>query len=86
MSEIRGDDFVYQTETRYMSITQKARQRGVAPTITGLLCGVIALLWLSKRGQLHGYGISAVLLLYSIIGGTVAFVGAFSEWVVAELY
>lgn len=69
-----------------MNITQPARQRSVAPTITGLLCGVIALLWLSSVGQLQGYGISAVLMLYAIIGGTVALVGAFSQWVVAELY
>ena len=69
-----------------MSITQPARQRGVALTITGLLCGVIALLWLSSIGQLQGYGISAVLMLYAIIGGTIALVGVFSEWAVTELY
>ncbi len=44
------------------------------------------MLWLSSLGQLQGYGISAVLMLYTVIGGTIAIVGAFSERVAAELY
>lgn len=74
------------TVLEYMSITQPAQQRNAASTITGLLCGAIALLWLSSAGQLQGYGISAVLMLYAMIGGTIALVGVFSEWVVTELY
>ena len=53
--------------------------------ITGLLCGGIALLWLSSTGRLQGYAISAVLMLYAIIGGTIALIAAFKERAAAKL-
>jgi hypothetical protein len=69
-----------------MSDRQPAWPLGLAPTITGLLCGIIALLWLSSVGQLEGEGITGVLALYATIGGTIAVVGKLSERAVVALY
>jgi len=51
----------------------------LTPVITGGLSGVLAMLWLSSIGYLQGYGISAILALYTVIGGSIAFVGVFAE-------
>jgi hypothetical protein len=51
----------------------------LTPVITGGLSGVLAMLWLSSIGYLQGYGISAILALYTVIGGSIALVGVFAE-------
>ena len=58
---------------------------GLTPVIIGLLSGVLAMLWLSSTGQLQGYGISAILALYTVIGGSIALIGAFAERAVERL-
>ena len=58
---------------------------GLTPVITGLLSGVLAMLWLSSTGQLQGYGISAILALYTVIGGSIALIGVFAERAVERL-
>jgi hypothetical protein len=63
---------------------QSGRRHGLVPTITGLLCGGIALLWLANTGHLQGYAISAVLAVYAIVGGAVALIGTISERVVTR--
>jgi hypothetical protein len=58
----------------------------LTPVITGLLSGVLAMLWLSSTGQLQGYGISAILALYTVIGGSIALIGVFAERAVERLW
>lgn len=57
----------------------------LTPVITGGLSGVLAMLWLSSIGYLQGYGISAILALYTVIGGSIALVGVFAERAVERL-
>ena len=57
----------------------------LTPVITGGLSGLLALLWLSSIGYLQGYGISAILALYTVIGGSIALVGVFAERTVERL-
>lgn len=57
----------------------------LTPVITGGLSGVLAMLWLSRIGYLQGYGISAILALYTIIGGSIALLGVFAERAVERL-
>jgi hypothetical protein len=57
----------------------------LTPVITGGLSGLLALLWLSSIGYLQGYGISAILALYTVIGGSIALVGVFAERAVERL-
>ena len=57
----------------------------LTPVITGGLIGLLALLWLSSIGYLQGYGISAILALYTVIGGSIALVGVFAERAVERL-
>ena len=51
----------------------------LTPVITGGLSGVLAMLWLASIGYLQGYGISAILALYTVIGGSIALIGVFAE-------
>jgi hypothetical protein len=57
----------------------------LTPVITGGLSGVLAMLWLSSIGYLQGYGISATLALYTVIGGSIALIGVFAERAVERL-
>jgi hypothetical protein len=57
----------------------------LTPVITGGLSGVVATVWLASIGYLQGYGISAILALYTVIGGSVALIGVFAERVVERL-
>ena len=57
----------------------------LTPVITGGLSGVLAMLWLASIGYLQGYGISAVLALYTVIGGSIALIGVFAERTVERL-
>jgi hypothetical protein len=57
----------------------------LTPVLTGGLSGVLAMLWLASIGYLQGYGISAVLALYTVIGGSIALVGVFAERAVERL-
>jgi hypothetical protein len=57
----------------------------LTPVITGGLSGVLAMLWLWSIGYLQGYGISAILALYTVIGGGIALVGVFAERAVERL-
>ncbi|WP_049934158.1 hypothetical protein [Haloplanus natans] len=57
----------------------------LTPVITGGLSGVLAMLWLSSIGYLQGYGISAILVLYTVIGGSIALIGVFAERAVERL-
>ncbi len=57
----------------------------LTPAITGGLSGVLAMLWLASIGYLQGYGISAILALYTVIGGSIALVGVFAERAVERL-
>jgi hypothetical protein len=57
----------------------------LTPVITGGLSGVLAMLWLSSIGYLQGYGISAILALYTVIGGSIALVGVFAQRAVERL-
>jgi hypothetical protein len=57
----------------------------LTPVITGGLSGVLAMLWLASIGYLQGYGISAILALYTVIGGSIALVGVFAERAVERL-
>lgn len=57
----------------------------LTPVITGGLSGVIAMFWLSTIGYLQGYGISAILALYTVIGGSIALIGVFVERTVERL-
>jgi len=57
----------------------------LAPVITGGLSGALAMLWLSSIGYLQGYGISAILALYTVIGGSIALIGVFAERAVERL-
>jgi hypothetical protein len=43
------------------------------------------MLWLSSIGYLQGYGSSAILALYTVIGGSIALIGVFAERVVERL-
>lgn len=58
---------------------------GTGPVITGLLGGVLTMFWLSSVGHLQGYGISAILALYVVIGGSLALIGMFAERVTGRL-
>lgn len=49
------------------------------PVVTGVPSGILARFWLSSTGQLQGYGISAILALYTSIGGSIALVGIFAR-------
>ncbi|ESS03437.1 MAG: hypothetical protein A07HR67_01835 [uncultured archaeon A07HR67] len=57
----------------------------LTPVITGGLSGVIAMFWLLTIGYLQGYGISAILALYTVIGGSIALIGVFVERTVERL-
>lgn len=57
----------------------------LTPVITGGLNGVLAMLWLSSIGHLQGYGISAILALCTVIGGSIALVGVLAERAVERL-
>jgi hypothetical protein len=57
----------------------------LTPVITGGLSGVLAMLWLSSIGYLQGYGISAILALYTVIGGSIALIGVFADRTVERL-
>ena len=57
----------------------------LTPVVTGGLSGVLAMLWLSSIGYLQGYGISAILMLYTVIGGSIALIGVFAERAVERL-
>jgi ABC-type uncharacterized transport system permease subunit len=57
----------------------------LTPAITGGLSGVLAMLWLASIGYLQGYGLSAILALYAIIGGSIALVGVFVERAVERI-
>jgi hypothetical protein len=57
----------------------------LTPVITGGSSGVLAMLWLSSIGYLQGYGISAILALYTVIGGSIALIGVFAERAVERL-
>jgi hypothetical protein len=63
----------------------KTSSEELTPVITGGLSGVLAMLWLSSIGHLHGYGISAILALYTVIGGSIALIGVFAERAVGHL-
>jgi hypothetical protein len=56
-----------------------------APIVTGGLSGLLEMLWLSSIGSLQGYGISAILALYTAIGGSIALIGMFAERAVERL-
>jgi hypothetical protein len=57
----------------------------LTPVITGGLSGVLAMLWLASIGYLQGYGISAILALYTVISGSIALVGVFAERAVERI-
>jgi len=57
----------------------------LTPVITGGLSGVLAMLWIARIGYLQGYGLSAILALYTVIGGSIALVGVFVERAVERL-
>jgi hypothetical protein len=57
----------------------------LTPVITGGLSGILAMLWLSSIGYLQGYGISTILALYTVIGGSIALIGVFAERAVERL-
>jgi hypothetical protein len=57
----------------------------LTPVITGGLSGVLAMLWIESIGYLQGYGVSAVLALYTVIGGSIALIGVFAERIVERL-
>jgi hypothetical protein len=56
-----------------------ASPKELTQVITGGLSAVLARLWLSSIGYLWGYGLSAILALYTVIGGSIALVGVFVE-------
>jgi hypothetical protein len=55
-----------------MSTEQSSHHRNITPSVVGLLGGAIAMGWLRIAGELDGYGISAHLMVYAIVGGTIA--------------
>ncbi|WP_435186624.1 hypothetical protein [Halobellus sp. EA9] len=57
----------------------------LTPVIIGGLSGVLAMLWLASIGYLQGYGISAILALYTVIGASIALVGVFAERAVERI-
>jgi hypothetical protein len=57
----------------------------LTPVITGGLSGALAMFWLASIGYLQGYGISAILALYTVIGGSIALIGVFAERAVERL-
>jgi hypothetical protein len=67
----------------YGSVNPEAAE--LTPVITGGLSGVLAMLWLASIGYPQGYGISAVLAVYTVIGGGIALVGVFAERAVERL-
>lgn len=61
------------------------RLKELTPVMTGLLSGVLAMFWLLSTEQLQGYGISAILALYTVIGGSIALIRTFAERVTERL-
>jgi hypothetical protein len=68
-----------------MNTHQSRQLQGFVPTVTGLLSGIIAMLWLLTMGQFQGYGISAILMLYVVIAGTITLVGVLAERIADRL-
>jgi hypothetical protein len=55
-----------------MSTEHKPHHSNIIPTVVGLLGGAVVMGWLWVAGELNGYAISAHMMLYAIIGGTIA--------------
>ena len=55
-----------------MSMEYNSYHSNLIPTVVGLLGGAVAMGWLRVAGDLNGYAISAHMILYAVIGGTIA--------------
>ncbi len=56
-----------------MSVEQQARARYAGPTAAGLVVGLVVVAILSMNGSLANAGISAILGVYALAAGVVAY-------------
>jgi hypothetical protein len=55
-----------------MNTEHNSHPSNLVPTVIGLLGGAVVMGWLWVAGELNGYAISAHVMLYAIVGGTIA--------------
>jgi hypothetical protein len=63
--------YFHAPESILMSTERNPDHRNIIPTVVGLLGGAVAMGWLWIAGELDGYGVSAYVMLYVIVGGTI---------------